>query len=72
MGADPKTSIPYWNTNLPEDQWTDECPDYLLEVDDQDKAQLSIRDEDYELMNWDTVKQLVGRPPLSITVYAHQ
>lgn len=71
-GGDSKTTIPFWNTNLPEDQWTDDCPDYLLEIDDRDEAQLSIRDEDYEIMKWDKVKKLVGWPALSVTPYAHQ
>ena len=60
-------TIPYWNTNLPKDQWTEECPDYLLDIYERDKVQLGIRDEDYDLMKWEKAKQLVGWPAPAIS-----
>ena len=59
--------VAYWNTNIPEEDWTDECPDYLKGVDEYDEHQLGIKDEDYTLMSWNEVKTIVSMS-YSITV----
>lgn len=55
-----KGSIAYWNVNIPIQEWTDECPEYLRDVDHWDRTQLWVRDVDYELMSWEEVKKIVS------------
>ncbi|KAI9724605.1 MAG: hypothetical protein M1828_003628 [Chrysothrix sp. TS-e1954] len=51
--------VPYWNTNLPRSEWTSECPAYLANVGDSDRNHLGVRDEEYDLLSWERVKELV-------------
>lgn len=53
------SEVAYWNVNAPEQEWTDQCPDYLRDVDHWDRAQLGVRDSDYELMPWEEVRNIV-------------
>lgn len=64
METGSEQGVPFWNVNLPRDQWTNTCPDYLLGIDHWDQAQLTVRDEDYTPMSWDEVKDLVGESSL--------
>jgi len=54
------TSIPYWNVNVPQDQWTKECPEWLLGKDARDIEILSTRESDYQRHSWSTVQQLIS------------
>ncbi|KAJ8606559.1 hypothetical protein MRB53_040859 [Persea americana] len=65
-------SFAYWNTNIPEEKHTKECPEGLRNLDADDTAQLSMRDEDYKLMSWQEVKKIISEIacntlPLSLT-----
>jgi hypothetical protein len=51
----------YWNVNIPESDWTEQCPSYLLNASAKNKEVLSGRDEDFRILNWDEVKQLIGQ-----------
>lgn len=52
-------AVPFWNTNIPPEEWTEECPDYLSGVDAFDQKQLRVKDSDYRLMPWSEVTDLV-------------
>ena len=52
--------IAYWNVNVPEQEWADECPSYLQDVEAWDRAQLAVRDVDYRLMSWEEVRSIVS------------
>ncbi|KAI9654733.1 MAG: hypothetical protein M1831_005320 [Alyxoria varia] len=51
--------IPFWNVNIPKEEWTDHCPDYLSQVDHYDQAQLAVKDDEYQAMSWQEVKVIV-------------
>lgn len=53
----------YWNANIPHDQWTLECPEYLAGVDAFDREQLGRKDSDYQLMSWQEVSSIVSMLP---------
>ncbi|RMD42223.1 hypothetical protein DV735_g2862, partial [Chaetothyriales sp. CBS 134920] len=50
----------YWNVNVPEDQWTETCPDFLLGISENNQAVLSTRDEDYQPRAWTAVRHLIS------------
>lgn len=52
--------LPYWNYNIPKDRWTEECPAFLVGGDAADAAQLATRDEDYQLMSWEDVQDIIS------------
>jgi len=54
-----KDAIPYWNVNVPEAHWTDKPSEALANVDQFDREILSIKDEDYHIMNWEEVKKVI-------------
>lgn len=51
--------LPYWNVNLPPEEWTEACPVYLEGVDHWDRAQLATKDQDYRLMTWTEVRAII-------------
>ncbi|KAF5006129.1 hypothetical protein FDECE_7467 [Fusarium decemcellulare] len=53
------TLLPFWNYNIPKDQWTEECPDFLHNLSDKDRGILATPDEVYRFSTWDEVQQLV-------------
>jgi hypothetical protein len=53
-------AIQYWNFNIPKDEWTAECPEYLQGVDAFDTTQLGTKDEDYKLMTWSQVHNIIS------------
>ncbi|RMZ76226.1 hypothetical protein DV738_g5055, partial [Chaetothyriales sp. CBS 135597] len=50
----------YWNVNVPEDQRTETCPDFLLGVSERNQAVLATRDEDYRPRDWAAVQHLIS------------
>lgn len=52
-------AVPFWNVNVPREQWTAECPAFLAGLDQGDQAQLGTRDEDYPLMSWQDVSKII-------------
>lgn len=78
MGSSPLSEdLPYWQVNIPVDQRTEACPDFLLNVNDKDRGIISTRQEDYALMTWPEVRTLVAdnqlqlfqRTPLALRRY---
>lgn len=51
----------WWNTNVPPELHTENCPSYLTYAldDRKDKFILSTRDEDYPLASWSEVQEIV-------------
>ena len=54
-------TMAYWNVNMPSNEWTTECPDFLTDVDDHDRTHLATKDQDYSLMSWQDVQNIVSR-----------
>lgn len=66
--------IPYWNVNVPHGQWSVECPEYLANVDEYDRAQLGVKDQDYNLMTWSDVQNIISKydgAPICLQVINH-
>ncbi|KAJ4271881.1 hypothetical protein NW762_000590 [Fusarium torreyae] len=53
------TLLPFWNYNIPEDQRTDECPDFLQNLSLKDQGILSTPDAEYHISSWDEVRKIV-------------
>ncbi|KAJ2990615.1 hypothetical protein NUW58_g2856 [Xylaria curta] len=51
--------LPYWQVNVPEDERTEECPDFLRAVNAKDKGILSTPDEEYHVNTWPEVQKLI-------------
>jgi hypothetical protein len=52
-------TLPFWNCNIPEDQRTDECPEFLLSTHEKDRGILSTPDEEYHILTWDEVRKII-------------
>ncbi len=60
MEENSRRALPYWLVNVPQEEWPSECPDYLKNVSEKDKASLSTLDADYHRLSWDEVKEIIG------------
>ncbi|KIW88271.1 uncharacterized protein Z519_11382 [Cladophialophora bantiana CBS 173.52] len=49
----------WWNINVPKEQWTEECPPYLLGQSEKNIGILSRKDEDFKRYTWQQVEELV-------------
>jgi len=56
----------YWNTNLPESRWTEECPDFLLGQSQKIIGILSSREDEYKYLTWPESKALVNANRIDI------
>lgn len=67
-------SLKYWNSNLPQHEWTAECPQYLVDTSEKNKHILLGRDEDFMNFSWPEVKHLIGKdePRRCVTMLLHQ
>lgn len=52
--------MPYWLVNVPREQWTSECPDFLKNECEKNRKILATPEVDFRAMGWDEVKQLIG------------
>jgi hypothetical protein len=52
-------TLQFWNLNIPEDQRTEECPDFLLNTKPKDIGILSTPDDEYHILNWDEVREII-------------
>ena len=50
----------YWNVNVPKEDQTEDCPDFLKNVDASDQKILSTQDADYRLIAWSEVKEIIN------------
>jgi len=53
--------IPFWNVNIPQDQWTNECPSYLAACDEFDQRILGTPDAEYSRLSWEEVKEVISK-----------
>lgn len=56
MGSTPN-SVPHWNVNVPESEWTDECPEFLANLNTKDLGIISTPDSEYHIETWPEVVQ---------------
>jgi len=49
----------FWNANLPESKWTEECPDFLLGQTQKNISILSGNEDEYHYLTWQESKELV-------------
>lgn len=50
----------YWNVNVPKEDQTADCPDFLKGVDASDQKILSTSDADYRFIAWSEVKEIIS------------
>jgi hypothetical protein len=53
-------SLPFWKVNVPREQWPAECPDFLKNITQKDQRIIGTPDEDYTLLSWPEVRELVS------------
>ena len=53
-------SLPYWLVNVPKPQWPAECPDFLRDISERDKAMISIPESEFHRLTWPEVQELVS------------
>ncbi|KAF1816703.1 hypothetical protein P152DRAFT_505233 [Eremomyces bilateralis CBS 781.70] len=51
--------VPFWNVNLPEEEWTEGCPEYLQRCTEREKMILGMPDSALEPLGWDAIKKIV-------------
>jgi len=52
--------VPFWRVNVPRDQWPTWCPDFLEDMSEKDKKIIGTPDEEYQVLTWAEVKELVS------------
>ncbi|MCJ1329348.1 hypothetical protein MMC10_006027 [Thelotrema lepadinum] len=55
----------YWNVNIPPDEWTIECPEYIRNQREKDVKILSTPNAEYRRLSWQEVRELIGMSPVS-------
>lgn len=54
---------PFWNLNLPREQWTDECPVFLKGLPKKDMDVLALTDDEFRenklVLSWPQVKEII-------------
>lgn len=58
-------SLPYWNINVPDDERTEECPEFLRGLSAKDIGVLSTPDDECRLLSWSDVQKIVVDNTLS-------
>ncbi|KAI6093244.1 hypothetical protein F4821DRAFT_222508 [Hypoxylon rubiginosum] len=53
-------SLPYWQINVPENDRTEECPEFLASLSDKDIEQISSWDSEYHIATWPEVQNIVA------------
>ena len=53
--------LPYWQVNVPAEQRTKQCPEYLQEQSEKNQRILATRDEDYSRQTWPVVQDIVSQ-----------
>jgi hypothetical protein len=56
----PHEEIPWWNFNVPVEQQTDCCPDFLKGTTEKDMRYIGMRDADFERFSWEQVVELIS------------
>jgi len=53
--------LPYWLINVPNDQQPAECPEYLLDISDRNKAMINLPQADFHVLTWPEVQVLISK-----------
>lgn len=53
-------NLPYWLVNVPQSQWTSECPAFLRDQPPKNIQCLATPDAEYIRQNWDLVQEIVS------------
>ncbi|KAF2418681.1 hypothetical protein EJ08DRAFT_643002 [Tothia fuscella] len=56
----PAEEISWWNFNIPHEERTKECPDFLVGSSEKDMRLIGKWDADHESLTWDEVKELIS------------
>jgi hypothetical protein len=59
-------SLPYWQVNVPPDQRTLTCPDFLQHISEKDIEILSTPDKEYHILTWPEVRNFIARNRLDL------
>jgi hypothetical protein len=60
IGNMPHEELQFWRVNVPKEQWPTECPDFLRDVSEKDKRIIGTPDEEYSVLGWEEVRNIVG------------
>jgi hypothetical protein len=58
MSSDQRT-LPYWQVNVPADQRSAECPDFLVDANEKDRNILATPDSEFRRLSWPEVQELI-------------
>ncbi|KAI0117355.1 hypothetical protein F4814DRAFT_448357 [Daldinia grandis] len=53
-------SLPYWQVNVPEDERTEECPEFLRSLSVKDSSIIGTPDSEYTVSTWPEVQNIVA------------
>ncbi|KAI4758034.1 hypothetical protein E4T52_09815 [Aureobasidium sp. EXF-3400] len=51
--------LPYWQVNVPADQRSAECPDFLKDANEKDQKILATPDSEFRRLSWPEVQELI-------------
>lgn len=60
-------NLPYWLVNVPQSQWTSECPAFLREQSPKNIQCLATPDAEYTRQNWELVQEIVSMWSLALS-----
>lgn len=66
-----KVVIPFWCVNVPESEWPEECPAFLLNITDRDRDIVSTPDDQYHRPSWEEVQEFISEAA-STSLLHHQ
>ena len=52
-------TLPYWQVNVPADQRSAECPDFLKDANEKDQKILATPDTEFRRLSWPEVQELI-------------
>jgi hypothetical protein len=52
-------TLPYWQVNVPADQRSAECPDFLKDANEKDQTILATPDSEFRRLSWPEVQKLI-------------
>lgn len=52
--------LPFWLVNVPRDQWPAECPEFLKECGEKDRAIIGTPDAEHQKLSWDEVLHFIS------------
>lgn len=57
----PHETLQWWHFNVPVDQRTEECPDYLITTSEKDQKSIAVWHSDYVYVSWEEVKYNISK-----------